>query len=239
MRTDHVTAWLIYQWLQQNAPDITDEWSFDVDDQIKGMAQGVAGLLPNVEIQIVGQHSLARVLIDQWNLENVALLGGGAPTPLSPRLDQILYYTDDNLDAVNDAIHAGYNALQVNVTNADDLQKLDGATTAVASGLMHFLPDAAVSGVFNGLSEAGFHMVVFNHGNRNAEEGGAEIRERYAKMGITIYPRIVDELWTLVPHGWSLEQIVPQPECFVDDPLLAPYVNEMPNITDVYQLVRE
>lgn len=239
MRTDHITAWLIYEWVQENAPEITAEWSFDVDDQIKTTAQGVAGLLPNARMIVVGQQMLARTLISKWNLTNVALLGGGTPTPLSPRPNQLLYYTDNNADAVNDAINAGHNALQVNATNVEDLKKLDGATTAVASGLMHFLPDAAVQMFFEGLAEAGFTMLVFNQGNRNVEEGGAEMRERYSKMGITMYPRTQDEVRAMIPAGWTLVDVIPQPECFVGDPLLGPHVDDMPYATDVYRVTRD
>ena len=39
MRTDLITAWFIYEWVEQNFPDIAADWSFEVDDQVKAMAQ--------------------------------------------------------------------------------------------------------------------------------------------------------------------------------------------------------
>lgn len=236
MRTDLITAWLIYQWVRENAPAITTQWQLEVDDQIKGMAQGFVGLLPDAAIQVTGQHLLARASIKKWSLTNVALLAGGTPTPLSPQPDQLLYYTDANVDVVTDAIEMGYTAIQVNATQADQLKQLNGATTAIATGLFHFLPDAAALGVLNALHDTGFKQVIFNHGNRNAEEGGAEIRERYSKMGVNIFPRTVAEMQALVPDTWQFTETLPQPECLKDDPLLAAHVADLPNITDVYRL---
>lgn len=238
MRTDLVTAWLIHQWVRENAPDVATQWQLEVDEQIKGMAQGVASLLPNVAIQVTGQHLLARASIKKWGLRNVALIGGGTPTPLSPAPEQLRYYTDSNGDVVADAASAGYTAMQINATQSADLKQLDGATTAIATGLFHFLPDVAVPTVLNALAEAEFEHVIFNHGNRNAEEGGAEIRERYSKMGVNIYPRTVDEVQALIPPDWACVEVIPQPECLKDDPLMAPHVDDLPNITDVYRLSR-
>jgi hypothetical protein len=38
VRTDHVSAWLIKQWLQSNAPELANAWNFHPDDQIIGFA---------------------------------------------------------------------------------------------------------------------------------------------------------------------------------------------------------
>jgi len=236
MRTDLVSAWMIHGWLQQNAPDIA--WQLTVDDQVKGVVGHFTGLMPDAPLAVTGQHLLARTVINAWNLTNVALLGGGTPSPLSPRPEQLVYYTDGNPEVVAEAVSAGYNAVQVNVTSADDMKKVAGATTAIATGLFHFLPDAAAIMVFNNLSGAGLQMVVFNHGNLGGGEGGASVREQYSKLGVNLFPRSRDQVEALIPSDWRVERFHPQAEVLEDEPLIARHLAGAENVTDVYLVVR-
>ncbi len=236
MRTDLVTAWMIHGWLQKHAPDII--WPLTVDDQVKGVAGHFTGLMPDAPLAVTGQHLLARTVIKAWNLTNVALLGGGTPSPLSPRPEQLVYYTDGNPEVVAEAAQAGYNAVQVNVTNADDVKKVTGATTAIATGLFHFLPEPAAQMVFNNLAGAGIRALVFNHGNLGGGEGGANVREQYSKLGVNLFPRSRDQVEALIPAEWRMERFQPQAETLQDEPIIGPYVAAGENVTDVYQVVR-
>lgn len=65
MRTDHVTAWMIHQWLQQHAPDIAVQWPLQVDDQVRGVAARMMEMLPDGPVVVTGQHLLARTVIKQ------------------------------------------------------------------------------------------------------------------------------------------------------------------------------
>jgi len=139
---------------------------------------------------------------------------------------------------VAEAVSAGYNAVQVNVTSADDMKKITGATAAIATGLFHFLPDAAAIMVFNNLSGAGLQMVVFNHGNLGGGEGGASVREQYSKLGVNLFPRSRDQVEALIPSDWRVERFHPQAEVLEDEPLIARHLAGAENVTDVYLVVR-
>lgn len=238
MRTDLVTAWFIYQWLQQHAPDIAAGWPLAVDDQVKGAAQQLSTVMPDIAVQATGQHLLARTTIALWNLSEVALLGGGTPTPLSPRPNQLRYYTDGNAEAAAEAAQAGYNALQANVTSVDDLKKLSGATTAIATGLFHFLPDPAAKMVFNGLADAGFETIVFNHGRPTEQGEGADVVEQYRKLGVTTYPRNVAQVEAVIPQNWRVIAAQGQIDTLRSDPLIAPHLDGVPNLSDVFQVAK-
>ena len=83
MRTDHVTAWLIKQWLQENAPDLAAGWTLQPDEQIIGFAKRLETIVPQVGVIFTCQNILAKTAIEMWNLKEVALVAGGALTPLT------------------------------------------------------------------------------------------------------------------------------------------------------------
>lgn len=139
---------------------------------------------------------------------------------------------------VSEAAQAGYNAVQVNATNASDLKKLQGASTAISTGLFHFLPDPAAGMVLNALADAGFQTVVFNHGNLGGGEAGASVREQYSKLGITMHPRSIEQMTAIIPPQWRVEEALPQSEVLRNDPLIGPHVDQAENLTDVYWIVR-
>ena len=202
MRTDHVTALLIKKWLQDNAPDLANSWNLEVDAQIMPFATKIETLLPQIGLIFTSQNILAKIAIEMWDLKEVALLAGGAPTPLSPRPSQLLYYTDGNAEAVEEARSAGYNALQVNVTDSSQIQQLIGAKTAIATGLFHFLPDEAARTVFSAVDQHGFHTIVFSHGTPEADQ---EAIRQYENLGIRMFMRTLEQTQALFPPGWKID----------------------------------
>ena len=202
MRTDHVTAWLIKQWLQANAPELASGWDFEVEDEIIALATRVEETNPQIGAMFTGQNILAKTAIDMWDLKDVALLAGGAPTPLSPRPDQLLYYTDTNPEVVAEARAAGYNALAVNVLDGSSIAQLTGAKSFIATGLFHFLTDETTSSVFAALDQHGAQTIMLSHGRLNADPEGIK---QYEKMGIRMFMRDEEQLQALLPPGWQID----------------------------------
>ena len=234
MRTDLITAFAIHQWLQEVEPDLAAQWPLEVDNQIKGIVQQVQNFVPDFAPQIAAQHAVAKTVIEHWGLTDVALFSGGTPSPLSPDPDQLRFYSDISPEVVAEAAAAGYKAKQVDVTKVDDLKKLDGATTAIATGLVLFLPDPAIKKLFNNLEDADFDTFVFNQ-VRAGEAGGAA--DLYAKMGITLYTRDRSDIESLIPEGWSFEMIQPMSDLLRQAPLGAHFAG-LVNRADVYKAVR-
>jgi hypothetical protein len=202
MRTDHITAWLIKQWLHDHAPDIAHGWDFEPDEQVKVFAARVETILPRVRLIFTSQNILARTAISMWNFQDVALLAGGVPTPLTPRPDEVLYYTDGNAEAVQEARAAGYNACHVDVTNTDSIRQLEGAKSAVATGLFHFLPDEPATKVFHALDQQGIHTIAFSHATPDTDQDAIQ---QYEKLGIKFFARNHDHVQSVLPPSWKID----------------------------------
>lgn len=238
MRTDLVTAYLIHEWLTENIPKMAAEWSFQVDDQTKGVAQLLKNTVTNVKASLVSQHLAARFAIEDWGLKDVALLGGGTPTPLSPKPDQLLFWADRDPVVVVEAAEAGYNACQVDVTQIDDLKRLHSAVSAVAPGLVHFLPEAVIPAMLNGLAEAGFTTLVFNHVNQNVNTEGAAGAAEYKKMGADIFFRNPEDLKPHIPDTWQIKRVVSGKKAMGSLSEIRDHLDSMTDINDIYELVR-
>lgn len=236
MRTDLITAWIIKEWLSQHLPHWADSWSLEVDDAVRQAAEHLKLIVDDVPRQVISQNALARLIIHRWNLDAVALIGGGAPTPLSVKPEEVMYYTDASADVVQSALEKGYRALRVDVTKAEDIALLMGAKAAIATGLMHFLPDSGMQAVLHNLANAGFETLIFNHGNRRA---GTAVIEQYAKMGIGMYLRDRGEVEALLPEGWRIVDLYTGPE-FIEQHggELSQYLVGMPPMIDLYRVVR-
>lgn len=225
----------MWDWLQGHAPHLAHNWKLEVSDEVKNFAERSKVMIPSGPIQVLGQHMVASTVIERWGLNKVAILAGGTPTPLSPKPGQILYFTDANPEAVAEAQAAGYNALRVNVVSADDLKQLNGAKTAIATGLFHFLPDAAVQSLFHNLSEAGFETIIFTQGTKAANP---EFAEGYAKFGVKVILRYVDDIRRLLPDNWRIDEVSPTSELLQHVREIGPYFAQMPHIIDLYRVVR-
>lgn len=236
MRTDLITAWIIKEWLSQNLPHLAESWSLEVDDAVQEAAQNLKRIVDDVPRQVVSQNALARLIVQHWALDAVALIGGGAPTPLSVKPNEVLYYTDASPDVVHLALEQGYRAMRVDVTKLEDITLLAGAKTAIATGLMHFLPSGAMQAVMQNLALTGFEMLIFNHGNRRA---GTAVIEQYAKMGIGMYMRDRDEVEALLPDGWCIVDLYTGPE-FIEQygGELSQHLVGMPPMIDLYRVAR-
>ena len=235
MRTDLITAWYIYEWVEQNFPDIAADWSFEIEDQIKAMAGKVNEMVPGARETAVGQHMVPRIVIDQWSLTDITLFAGGTPTPLSPAPRHVSYFTDANEEAVAEAEKAGYRSRKVDITQLDDLKHLNGSTTGIATGLFHFLPDAAVRQVFANLAEAGYQQMVLTQGTPVA---GTEVIDQYKKLGANLHLRYAEQLQAVIPDDWQVEQADPLETVIRNDPDLGSHLTNLPKLLDVFRVVR-
>src|SRR5687768_16548952 len=144
MRTDLVSAWLAREWLQAGSPELYSNWRLEVSTDIRGLAEQIKSDNPRIASVFAAQALIASVAIRRWGLSAVALIAGGRPTPLHPRPDQLLYYSDKNPIALQEAQWAGYNTMEVDAANPADLRQLRGAQTIIAAGLLHCLTDFEV-----------------------------------------------------------------------------------------------
>jgi hypothetical protein len=158
-------------------------------------------IIPKVRLIFVCQNILAKTAIEMWNLKEVALLAGGAPTPLTPRPDQLLYYSDGNPEPVEEARAAGYNARHVNVLDSS-IEQLSGARSAIATGLFHFLQDEAASGVFARLDQQGFQTIAFSHATPEADQDAVR---QYENLGIRMFMRDQGQIQALLPRNWQID----------------------------------
>lgn len=203
IRSDLITAWVIQEWLVKHHPHLASDWAFDVNDSIKSLAARLKVMFPPIERIFIGQASIARLAIERWDLKNVAVLGAGTPTPISPRPDQVRYFTDANPAVLEEAKRAGYHTEQADVRNPSDLKKLDGATTVIATGLFHFLDDGGARKVFSDLAHAGFRMMVFNH-MMPTSAAGQQVANEYSKFGFQLYPRTQGDIEVLFDGHWTM-----------------------------------
>ncbi len=200
-------------------PQLASEWPLTVSDTIKGFADRINQIIPYVGAGFIAQTAIAKRAIELWNLEDVALLGGGTPTPLAPTPNQIRYYTDSNVAVVAEATAAGYSARQVDVRNPQDLAQIADAQTIIATGLLHLLDDDAVRNLCALLARTGFQALVFN--NAVALEGAArDLPDQWAKLGIHMHTRSADEIEALLRDSWHLEQVYGVPEFYKGDSIL-------------------
>ncbi len=235
MRSDHISAWLVKLWLTQQAPHLLDGWDFEPEPMVKAMVEKIIQLIPSAPEGFTSQNVLARTAIELWDLQQVVLLGGGMPTPLSPRPEQIIYYTDTSDGVLADAAQLGYKTLKVDVTSSADLQQLRDARTVIATGLVHFLPDAAVTALFDRLAEVGMETVIFNHGNRNVTP---EVIEPYNKLGFKLNFRSPDEIMALLPPEWQIAEVQHVPDVVAQAAEIGSLLADQPPMNDFYRVTR-
>lgn len=236
MRTDHVTAWLIKLWLEDHFPQLAEHWNLTVSDQVKGFAQKIETIIPRVRWIFVSQNILAHTAIEMWNLENVVLLAGGTPTPLTPSPERLLYFTDANPEAVAEAEEAGYTAAKVDVTSGQDFTQLEGAESLIATGLLHFLPDSTAQSLFQQLDHASFHTFAFSQATPEADR---EAIEQYQKLGIDFYVRSEDELRALLPPGWEINYRERVVDVMQQAGEVGAQLADTPHMVDFYKISRE
>ncbi len=235
MRSDHISAWLLKQWMQSHAPHLIDGWDFDPEPVIKEMAAKVDAVIPAAGAGFTSQNVLARTAIERWGLQDVALVGGGMPTPLSPTPQQVALYTDASEAVIADAAALGYNALKVDVSSAEDVAKLRGARTVIATGLIHFLPDEAITTLFERLDTAGVTTVFFNTGNRTMT---AELTALYAKLGYKLNWRDPEEIADLLPAGWAVTEVHNAVDVLALIPEIGPLLADQPPHNNFYRVER-
>ena len=233
MRTDLITAKLIYGLLEEHAPQVAAAWAIEFSEQVASVASQVKKIVPGSDLVALAQHVLAKTVIESWDLKNVALIAAGTPTPLSPKPDQILYFTDANEEAVADAQKAGYKAIKVDATDSDDLKKLTTASTAVMTGLCHFLPDELVKQVFNGLATGGFDRAILTQLNSQTGQEGVE---QYSKLGVNLFLRDKDEFGSLIPADWEITHHLPLREALNNHSEFGLIFDNLTVMLDVYEI---
>src|SRR5258705_12597596 len=129
MRSDLIAAGMIQRWLLTNAPELLDGWGFECPEDLASFLERANSIMPGIDAQFTSQAAVARTAIELWNLKDVVLLGGGMPTPLTPKPEQILYYTDLSPEVVSKVREMGYNTRAADVTNVDHLGTLSAAKT--------------------------------------------------------------------------------------------------------------
>ncbi len=224
-RSDLLGARMMWEWVYERAPHLVDGWTVDADDFMTTFVRRVLDFYPPMPRVFALQAPIAATAIKRWDLRDVVLLGGGTPTPFSPKPDQILYYTDASASVVAEAHEAGYRAEVVDIRQPEDFNKVPGATTAVSTGLFHFLSDEAARGVLRLFLGVGMTTFVFNNMRALEADEHGTIRsiEEWAQFGMQLYPRTIDEMAALVSDSWNLEEALPVPGRFYDhEPELRP-----------------
>ncbi len=236
MRSDLIAAGMVRSWLDANAPHLIEDWSFDMTDELYGFINRVKTMVADIDAQFVTQAAVPRTAISHWNLSDVAVLGGGMPSPFSPRPHEVRYYTDINPVVVDEVGRMGYPTRQVDVRNLDDLKSLEGASTALAIGLFHFLDDVAARQTLSNLLEAGFERFVFNNMNMNVTD---ELVETWGKLGFVLYRREPDDLRVLLPDGWQMQHAISVSDFLVHNPDLGEKLSQLTDLHNIYMLKRD
>ncbi len=231
MRSDLIIAGAVWYWLSEHAPHLIEDWDFQPDEELKAFVSRILSTFGFIGAQFTGQSATAATAIEQWNLRDIALLGGGYPTPLAPTPDQILYYTDINPEVGAEAARLGYNPCKVDVMQVDDLKQLKGASTAIATGLFHFLSDAAVQQVMRNFAEAGFRTLVFNHINPDVPDA---LIQNWTRMGFTVYKRTVEEVTTLMPDEWQIEAAPTARDLLIHHSTLGSKFAQLEELSNIY-----
>ena len=233
MRTDLIAAWLVYQWLQENAPEVAVAWGdFDVDDDVKAFAARVKGMYEHMDAVFASQSVLARTAIDLYDLDGVAILGGGAPTVLSAKPEKVTYWSDIDQNVLTEAKAKGYNTVMVDARDPSTYHNLKSAKSAIGTGLFHFLDDTDVNAVFKSLQAAGIETIVFNNVDPLA---GKELMDQWTNMGNTMYARTRDEMPTLLPAGWELTDNMPKTDFIRHAADIGEPLAKQPSIYNVYR----
>jgi hypothetical protein len=240
VRSDLISAYVLHKWFADNLAHVVDGWSVPVNEASRGAAERLMSMMPAFVLVFVTQAPIAKAAIERWGLTDVASLGAGTPTPVSPRPDQVRYYTDANPGAVAEAKQAGYNAMLVDVRNPDDLKKLEGATTLIATGLMHFLPDEAARAMFANIARLGFESFVFNNANplddgfpHEELVGTNNVVDQYSKMGMKLHFRSPQEVEALAQGYLQIQHATAIPDLYKGH-FLNPFVPASRNIYTVY-----
>lgn len=236
MRSDLIAAGMIHRWLSAHAPDLIDGWGFVRTDELNGFLERVNGIMPGIDAQFASQGAVARTAIELWGLKDVVLLGGGMPTPLTPKPEQIRYYTDLSPEVMNEVSHMGFNTRVADVKKVDDLKTLTGAQTALATGLFHFLDDEAASQVLTNLAEAGFHTLVFNNMGTNVPE---DLLVNWTKLGYKLIARAPEDVPRILRSGWRIVDSLTMPQFFQHNQQIGPKLIQLDSIYHVFRLVRD
>jgi hypothetical protein len=241
MRSDYLSIYLMRQWLERRGllekVDWPDALTADVPDRVKLAAQKLNEASGDtIDSLFMAQGLLARVAIEKWGLENVAILGGGRPQPFSPSPDQVLYYTDIDEDVLAEAHAEGYNTVKVDAREPDDFEHLEGAETIVATGLFHFLSDEAIQTLLNLVGQMGFTHAVFNNTDPAIDPRLYEIGKR--DLGLTMYPRTIEDIRQILPDDWQLEQAMPMSEFAKHVDYVGPKIEEQPQMVNVFMATR-
>ncbi|MEZ4671172.1 MAG: hypothetical protein R3E39_24975 [Anaerolineae bacterium] len=236
MRSDLIAAGMIHRWLSANAPELIDGWAFECPDDLNVFLERANTIMPGIDAQFTSQGSVARTAIELWDLKDVVLLGGGMPTPLTPKPEQVRYYTDLSHEVVNEVGQMGYNTQVADVKKVDDLKALGGAQAAVATGLFHFLEDDAVGLVLDNLAQAGFHTLVFNNMGTNIPE---DLIVNWTKLGYKLIAREPEDVPRTLRSGWRVQDALTMPRFFASNQQLGPKLVQLDNIYYIYRLVRD
>ncbi len=231
MRSDLISSGLIMHWLSRHAPHLVDGWNFQVTDELNGFLTRVLSVWSDMDAQMTSQGAIPTTAIELWNLRDIAMFGGGRPTPLTPRPDQILYYTDINPEVVEEVAGLGYNTRKVDVKQVDDLKQLNGASTAIATGLFHFLNDDAVHLVMRNFTEVGFRTVVFNNMNTEVSD---ELISNWTKLGMVLHRRSPEDMAALMPADWYFEAALDTEGFFAHHRELGPIFSQLTNLNYIY-----
>ncbi|MBZ0298539.1 MAG: hypothetical protein K8J31_02310 [Anaerolineae bacterium] len=235
MRSDLIAAGMIRSWLDTHAPEVAQDWAFQPDEELNGFVKRIKSVMAEIDAQFVSQAAIARTAIEHWRLRDVAILGGGTPSPLSPRPDQALYFTDANPAVIDEVSKLGYSVRRVDIQNLSDLRLLTGARTAIATGLFHFLDDEAAWGTFENLYQAGFEQVIFNNMNKNVPD---DLAANWAKMGHTPYRRDPQDIQVLLPDHWELMEAINAPRFLSYNRQLGDAFSKLADINTVYRIIR-
>jgi hypothetical protein len=235
MRSDLIAAGMVRSWLDTHAPHLVNGWSFEFTDELQGFVNRVKTMVADIDAQFVTQAAVPRTAITHWNLSDVVVLGGGMPSPFSPRPHEVRYYTDINPAVVDEVGQMGYPTRQVDVRSLDDLKTLDGANTALAIGLFHFLDDAAAHQTLRNLLDAGFERFVYNNMNFNVSD---ELVATWGKLGFVLYRREPDGMRAILPDGWKMEQAVSASDFLAHNPDLGEKLSQLTSLHNIYLLER-
>ncbi len=233
MRTDLIAAWLVYQWLLANAPDVAARWvNFDVSDDIKAFSARVKGMYEHMDSAFASQSVLGRTAIAHFGLQDVAILGGGAPTVLSAAPDDVLYWSDIDEGVLTEAQAVGYDTVHVDARDPSTYHNLKPAKSAIGTGLFHFMTDDDVRAIFNSLQAVGITTVVFNNVDPVA---GKELMDQWNKLGYTLYARTPDTVLPLLPEGWQLTDTLAADTFSRLAPDIGEALTKQPNIHYIYR----
>ncbi len=236
MRSDLIAANMIRHWLLNNAPELLDGWAFRGGPELDGFVAKIKTIDPDIDAQFASQGAIARTAIELWDLKDVAVLGGGSPTPLSPLPEQVRYFTDLSPEAVAESAEIGYPTACVDVKSVNDLKKLTGATTAVSTGLFHFLPAEAARLVLENLGQAGFKRLAFNCMDISV---GDDLLSNWSKLGYILYPRSIEDVREFLPPDWHLEKAMNAHDFFKNHHVIWEKFLEIKNMHNMFLAVRD